>query len=269
MGKTIGFDSNLYTGYVTDGNHKYYQLEKTENIAKLSGSCFITMDQEIDGEPVRGKLYLSRAGYVFGDHPKGVTWLKFLGLGIGLPFVSVAYKTARAAKSLFGYSIPQKGIHDLSHTLSLAQHAWKAVVGWKGVPLQIRVEQMAIQELIYNGGTRNLSLPRSERFHKGLYVAKCMQPLFHKSQLHSRSAVNAARCDKYVQQNLLQQKPRLPWCRPNTVEWSCCGIPCFRAEQHCSCLYKVDCCLQRCYAIDCLCCFCCIWPEGRCAAICC
>lgn len=47
----------------------------------------------------------------------------------------------------------------------------------------------------------------------------------------------------------------------------CGGKRCYRQQRVCGIIYKIDCCATRCWAIDCLCCFCCIWPDGRQACV--
>lgn len=82
------------------------------------------------------------------------------------------------------------------------------------------------------------------------------------------------RCSRYAAQAILNQN-----CCPTTnavikkhtvttgPEITCCGETCFKQERYCGIVYKIDCCFTRCWAIDCLCCFCCFWPDGRSACI--
>lgn len=263
MSNKIFFDLNLFQMYSSDGTHKYYHLDSTKKIGGLKGSCFVKVKQKTVEGTKEGNFYFSPSGYLYSHEPKIVTWIKFFTLGTTLPFRALAAKISFTVKKVFCGTESTSGLHNLSHSFVLTSISWKAVLGLGNYSLTQRVEQFALQELTHNGGCTQLLLPRSERFQKGFYAARCMQPLFHQSQLSSESK----KCDFYVRKALERQQPSIPWCRPDVQECTFCAFPCCRSERQCGCVYKIDCCAQRCYALDLFFCFCCIWPEGETAFI--
>src|SRR5262249_931680 len=98
----------------------------------------------------------------------------------------------------------------------------------------------------------------------------CAELIEQQEKLLERSK----RCYRYATQALLSQQS----CAPKKAkvsasvinkedELTCDGKPCFRQERICGCIYKIDCCATRCWAVDCLCCFCCFWPDARACCI--
>lgn len=285
-----------------------------------------------------GTLEVSREGYVYSASSKAVVWLKFLGLGVYLPIKGTVSKCVEIASKCFGCAVPEKGYHDLKHILNLAKIAWKGVLDWDHYSLMERVEEYALSELDYNNSDRasEMSISRSQRFTQGFYVAKCMQPLFHRDQFHSVRTLNgkiealdqhkkqlaemlakkraqteglgfrkilsylpssnpykdwsifkiqrtlqeideqnnalkeqreaSKKCEKYALKSIFKQQ----YCQhavdalvDTQAEVSCCGERCFRQQRICGLLYKIDCCATRCWALDCFCCMCCIWPDAQ------
>lgn len=290
-----------------------------------------------------GTLYLSRQGYVFSFTSKVTIWLKFLGIAIGLPIIAIAAK----CNQLFNccWKGPKKGLHDLKHSFNLVDIAWKAVIGTGRNNLMNRVEEFALAELDYNHNDRMqaLELRRSDRFEKGVYMARCMQPLMHKDQytVCSRTRKKIEELEKqytdlskeyeYNDRNdswstvlyksvMTEERPYREWSKATIqktmqenraqvktlqdklqkaercnkcafkaiydqqccigamdsfednfvtteADVKCCGERCYRQQRICGIVYKIDCCATRCWAIDCLCCFCCFWPAGRQACV--
>lgn len=262
MANQILFDANLFQFYNSNGVDKRYQLDDTKKLAYLTGSNIVEMKiAGPQGIEQRGHLRVRPSGYVYAHHSKPVIWTKFFLIGTILPCYSSVAKIGAFVKNIMGCQVPDRGAHDVGHCLDLSLLAWKAVVGFKGVSLDTRLETFALKELHYNGGDNELQQARSERFNKGAYAARCMQPLFHKEQLTEEFE----KCDRYVRATIADQQPKMPWFRSDVEECTVCSFPCYRAERNCGCIYKIDCCAQRCYAIDLLCCFLCFWPEGECA----
>ncbi len=347
------------------------------------GRFELTVPKELSPsyDKISGQLYLSRRGYMYATVSKPVVWLKFLGLALALPFVGVAKKIGELVQRCFGEHACSKGLHDLKHTFHLAGIAFKAVITGS---IFERVEEFALAELDYNSKSREQELdkPRSYRFEEGVYVARCMQPLFHEKQYmapklasdklaalqgehkqlqakqprliklqktlqrvlaakealppatepvekasclrqggileglyHTVSSLAsyvlpvsdeekykdcsleeiaeelqhvgvdlleverdllavqnkidgtellihlAKRCQKYAVHAIFKQQ-----CVPKgevVDECKVCDQTCYRHEQICGLVHKVDCCATRCWALDCFFCICCFWPEGR------
>ena len=291
----------------------------------VPGLIGITVPENRCGQnkPISGQLYLSQQEYFYAGVSKPVIWLKFAGLTIILPFMVCAHKCHQLFKCCFGKQVSAKGLHDLSHAKKLYSIAFKAVIGWGKDSLFESVEKFALAELDYNNGNRSdeLDKPRSQRFKQGYYVARCMQPLFHKKALdHTQtlrtriehlsvckdqmedslrrkrklqenastypyaefskeqlvagleevnSQLKAAkqffeaseRCQKYAVQAILSQQSYISDSYiKSSVREEKIG---YKHDKYCGCIYKVDCCAVRCWAIDCFCCMCCIFPEGR------
>jgi len=251
-------------------------------------------------ESLIGTLHVSNRGYVYSLSSKPVLWLKFLGLATYLTISSAAEKCRQIAYRCFNQHVSSAEKRLLEHTYSLASIARGAVICHDGMTLAESAEVFALNEIDYNNISRRqeLSKPRSERFANGTYVAKCLQPLFYNSQardpdelqeelnvLKSQSNCNKAqisskeqqievskRCHKYAVQAIINQQSCFSTGLRNlgaqeTDEVECCNIMCYRSQKICGLLYKIDCCASRCWAIDCICCFCCFWPEGRTAVI--
>lgn len=297
-------------------------------------------------ESVQGTLDISSNGFVYALPSKRVTWLKFLGLTTYLSFTGAALKCKHIANRIFHKPIDEKEVKDLKHIFKLATISGDAVIGKYGMSMNERVEQFALTEIEYNAFQRfgndnsrtemEMDISRSVRLTSGVYVAKCMQPLFHvdqskhppglsenlqilRSQRHAlndelnrRANRNIAldflsflgltegsfpnltdnqirtriqdlddsiltkekvlqssqRCNKYAAIAILNQQGCLTQSVKEaliteTEEVECCGIMCYRQQKICGLLYKIECCATRCWAINCLCCTCCLWPEGR------
>lgn len=78
------------------------------------------------------------------------------------------------------------------------------------------------------------------------------------------------RCHQYAYKAIYSQQccPKAAQCTEDNfvttqADVKFCGERCYRQQRICGILYKIDCCFTRCWALDCLCCFCCLWPEGR------
>ncbi|NGX43811.1 MAG: hypothetical protein K940chlam7_02116 [Chlamydiae bacterium] len=131
-----------------------------------------------------GTLYLSKSGYVYNGQSRSVLWIKFLGLGLSLPFRILITKVCNLFKRLFKKPINEKGSHDSIHMLDLSRTAWKGFFGWK-MTLKERADQYSMKELDYNTKSRENEMEkvRSQRILSGFYTARCMHPLFHKDQV--------------------------------------------------------------------------------------
>lgn len=310
----------------------------------------VSVPKEITGidEELIGQLRISDKGFVYTERSKAAVWIRFFGLAFYLPLKGLAAKCDAIFKRIITHeAVPQKGYHDLDHVGKLASIAWKGMVGWGKNSLHERLEEFALAELDYNNRDRQdeIEKPRSKKFSEGMYVARCMQPLFEVSQYTSPlkltykieemeqkisllqearanlklkdqpkkepgffdkyftsakepkdypfSHLNnqqisqeiqacyesiekmekqqklAKRCEKYALHSILSQQ----YClgakakfRDTFVETQadveCCGITCYRQQKICGIIYKVDCCATTCWAIDCFCCKCCLWPDA-------
>src|SRR5262249_46252786 len=91
----------------------------------------------------------------------------------------------------------------------------------------------------------------------------CAQLIEQQEKLLERSK----RCYRYVTQALVNQQSCAPKkAKVVTITIKEDGItcdPCLRQERICGCIYKIDCCATRCWAVHCLCCICCFWPDAR------
>lgn len=293
-----------------------------------------------------GQLYVSQKGFVYNPMSKGVTWLKFLGIGLALPFVGIASKIRELAHRCFGKAVESKGYHDFNHVGKLLGIAWKAVVGCGERTIREDAEKFALAEVDYNnprainGRDPNknriveLDKLRSVRLKTGVYFARCMHPLFHESQYISprkarnsleeakemrnqlltsletkkkmaanpdwfSSLVNqvsnildpfnhlskgqvqlellavknkiltleimidrADKCEKYALQTILSQQTICDGATETVAECGCCNFTCYKHQRICGLVHKVDICGTRCWAIDCFCCMCCVWPAS-------
>lgn len=132
-----------------------------------------------------GQLYLGQNEYVYSTVSNSVVWLKFLGIGIALPFIYVAKKICAFINKCQGYYVPEKGFHDFKHVWNLSSMAWKAVTRCSGTDSILEdVEKFSLAEIDYNNKNRNdeMQRPRSVRLQNGVYLAKCMHPLFHRHE---------------------------------------------------------------------------------------
>jgi hypothetical protein len=131
-----------------------------------------------------GSLYVSESGNVYAPISKPVTWIKFLGLSLSLPFVCAARKCQELYEGLFNPHTVDPSRYHSSQLLHLTQIAWKAVTGITS--LNEGMENFSNAEIDYHQGTdaSYLDHSRAHRFNKGHYIAICMQPLFHKAQYH-------------------------------------------------------------------------------------
>ena len=185
--------------------------------------------------------------------------------GLLLPAAGVASAIARIAQNLFGYETPKKELHDLKHTFHLAGIAWKAVIGWEGASLIKRIEEFSLAEIDYNNIDRmaELEKPRSERFRDGLYIAKCMNPFFHKIQYNSPNAKLSAQCSRYA--DTLIRKQHENSC-VQTTECECCDIVCYKETTYCGCVSKIECCAIPFITVNCCNIVqCCLGRGMRCA----
>lgn len=74
----------------------------------------------------------------------------------------------------------------------------------------------------------------------------------------------AKRCERYAVSAILAQRGlagRIADASTKVEEVDCCGTVCYRHTQLCGIFHKVECCAISCFAIDCLCCLCCISPD--------
>lgn len=347
----------------------------------------VVLPTEVTGlqNVVSGTLTLSRRGYIYSTQSDSVLSFKLFALILYLPLKAVICKCSQIAKSIFGYTTPQKGYHDFNHIFHLVSIASKGLSGM--TVFKESIEEFALAELAYNSpsGIAETSLaPRSKRFYEGVYAATCLQPLFHKdeyqpvkigslskidfqicdnekkqifnnsqkqkiltamerageeveekikgerrfcrrmyslfsqrmtslffqneflnidpkkleeelttvnqnqSQLleqHSilkkefgsleerrqKQHLIKERCQKYALTAILNQECISPRTCDGVIEttadFTCCGYTLYREQKICGLLHKIDCCGSRCWAINCLCCVCCIFPEGR--SVCC
>lgn len=83
--------------------------------------------------------------------------------------------------------------------------------------------------------------------------------------------LKSEQCEKYARIAVLAQMGMLGHIKDATVvtrEVTCCGSVCYRDDQVCGILHRIECCASRCWALDCFCYFCCIWPEAGVACCC-
>jgi hypothetical protein len=292
---------------------------------------------------ITGKLQVSAKGFVYNLGNRNQIWFKFLVLGTYLGLKGAAVACAEVIKNLFNSDERSPAVKDRhagsSHLFRLSDIAWKAVVNSDQKAQFASIEKFALAEIKYNHPTPSdaMNMNRSKRFQKGSYYARCMQPLFHKSQLvpqrdklesllnekdrfqslknaqvglreghiltkiicaisllfdplagmredevdsklnvidtmikeSSKEQKNykysADKCSKYAIRAILDQNHYTfkQQCVKTEADVKCCGTQLYKAERICGCVYKVDCCAQRCWAMDCLGCFCCFWPAAR------
>ncbi|MBA2727038.1 MAG: hypothetical protein H0U49_02555 [Parachlamydiaceae bacterium] len=76
---------------------------------------------------------------------------------------------------------------------------------------------------------------------------------------------SADKCSKYAIRAILDQNccDFKHQCVKTEADVKCCAVQLYKSERICGCLHKIDCCAQRCWAMNCLGCICCIWPAGR------
>lgn len=76
----------------------------------------------------------------------------------------------------------------------------------------------------------------------------------------------ADRCSKYAALAILKQQGCLNQAMKNAFvdqnqEGECCGVVWYKQQRICGLLYQIECCAQRCWAVNCGCCCCVIAPE--------
>ena len=138
-------------------------------------------------EGLTGTLYLSKSGYVYNGQSRSALWIKFLGLGVSLPFRILIGKVCNIFKRFANMPTNEKGAHDARHMLKLSSIAWKGVFGGNR-SLKDRAVCYSMEELDYNSkdSLSELEKPRSQRILKGYYTARCMHPLFHQKQIQPK-----------------------------------------------------------------------------------
>lgn len=284
-----------------------------------------------------GELYVSENKFVYSTISKTIVWFKFLGIGLGLPLIALAAKVKELVSRCFKKPVPSKGFHDWQHSGKLISIAWKAVLGLGRFSILEDVDKFGLAELDYNNPDRikELDKTRSARLANGVYLAKCMHPLFHESQFtapqplrkqleqerilrtevekslqikttpkesswspqalfnslnsfldpYPNKTVNqltfelmrlnnqilakeilldrSVKCDHYAREAILKQQSVCQNATETVEECTCCNITCYKHQQVCGLIHKIDCCGTRCWAIDCLCCMFCFWPDGQ------
>lgn len=76
---------------------------------------------------------------------------------------------------------------------------------------------------------------------------------------------SAEKCSKYAIRAILDQNHctfKQQFVKTE-ADVKCCGAQLYKSERICGCIYKIDCCAQRCWAMNLLGCFCCFWPAAR------
>lgn len=99
-------------------------------------------------------------------------------------------------------------------------------------------------------------------------IDESLKTLEEKLQKKERQLDVSQRISKYATYAILQQQGCLTQTFKNMAvdtqaEVECCGFMCYKQQQICGLIYKIDCCALQCFAMDCFCCFCCFWPAGR------
>lgn len=153
---------------------------------QAAGTLEIHVPSEQTGlqESIHGTLKISPEGFVYSLSSKPVLWLKFLGLSAYLSFWSTTLACKIASQKFFGQKIAKNDIIEARHLYNLATIAEKALLGSGHKTLYDRVEQFALAEIDFNNPSREdeMRRARSIRLTHGLYIARCLQPLFHKEQ---------------------------------------------------------------------------------------
>jgi hypothetical protein len=298
---------------------------------------------------VRGVLHLQASGYLYSPGKRTTVWWNFLALCFYTSAHVIALRISHLFGRVFLLEDRQRIKRSLEHMSCLRALAWKAVAAGDQDDLINHVEAFAMAELRFNNPDigKELAKSRSMRFQEGIYLARCMQPLFHKADYLKGSPVQATvleaelkklqekqgliqdaldcqsdhtfsrwwstaksllssnpykeldalqlaaahqdskvletqftsklrinqnyrkqseLCSKYAKMAVLAQMGLMGRIKDLTVttqEWKCFDLTVLRHDQICGILHRVECCATACWALDCYCCYCCVWPDAQ------